>query len=824
VSSIIESHHCAECDTPQLARNHYFTGKLLLERDFTDEQTYLLGKQRRHNQHLHGAGIDCGLVVEPHPNPACASDFVVVEPGSAVDCCGHEIIVQIPEVVPFKQLILDAWAAGHGDAYTGTHKVQLCLRFRECLGEQVPALFDDCGCDDAGCRPGRIVDSYEFAAILDPPAVDRTLRPKLEWKYTQNVAAVLRAAVDPVNHRLYVIVGGASPALLSYDTENESLLVARTLPVAPLDVAVSEDGSRVYLALEQANAVEVLDQADVTSPLTTITLAAAPTALRIAPRHGGGFVLLETGAGASELHAWSPGIDAPGADPTATLLGVASIGATASDLAVVASGDAWVASGETAGDLYLVAASSPTSVETISTGGAPHALSPVSGGRLAVVDSTAKTVGLYTVDLTATPPLAAAGTAVTFTETPLAVAASAGGTWLAVGLQDAAGHGYLGTLDVAAMLAAVAVEGPTVPIGDEPEMLALDTSGLRLYVPFAGPAGDPDKAGIAVVEVDEQSCGSFLDDPDCPTCEVGDCLVLTTVTAYHVDDAFTTASLDPGDRVVLPKVSALARAVECLLERPAGSGTPGPPGPAGPPGAPGPAGPTGPTGNPGPMGVPGAPGATGPAGPTGPTGPMGPEGPPGPPGPPGELPTMTLPTITKISWPHRGTIEPGSTEGAFFRRYFGIAIAFSEPMNGDTLDRFTVELFYRLAHQDVPTLGAGYYWVGVELSPDWLHVQWNMSCEDPLKQTVRRNPQPDQVTGVLLRPLKTEWPAGDYLVVLHGDSISAYDESLPHLDGQRGPRALDGNHLAPGLPTRCPTGDAIEGGRFESWFTIGGRQ
>jgi hypothetical protein len=33
--------------------------------------------------------------------------------------------------------------------------------------------------------------------------------------------------------------------------------------------------------------------------------------------------------------------------------------------------------------------------------------------------------------------------------------------------------------------------------------------------------------------------------------------------------------------------------------------------------------------------------------------------------------------------------------------------------------------------------------------------------------------------------------------------------------------ALDANHMGPGLPQRCPTGDGIEGGTFESWFTIG---
>ena len=59
---------CVECESPQLARNNFFTGKLLVERDFTDEQRFFLGKERRHNQRLHGWGTVCGLKVEPHPN------------------------------------------------------------------------------------------------------------------------------------------------------------------------------------------------------------------------------------------------------------------------------------------------------------------------------------------------------------------------------------------------------------------------------------------------------------------------------------------------------------------------------------------------------------------------------------------------------------------------------------------------------------------------------------------------------------------------------------------------------------------------------------
>src|SRR5215213_6008767 len=102
---------CPECEVPQRARNHYFTGKLLVERDFTDEQRYFLGKDRRHNQRLHGWGTVCGLKVVQHPNEACRDRYVVIEPGTGIDCCGREILVEREELFDFREALLEAWRA-----------------------------------------------------------------------------------------------------------------------------------------------------------------------------------------------------------------------------------------------------------------------------------------------------------------------------------------------------------------------------------------------------------------------------------------------------------------------------------------------------------------------------------------------------------------------------------------------------------------------------------------------------------------------------------------------------------------------------------------
>src|SRR5271156_6048352 len=163
---------CVECDIPQLARNNYFTGKLLVERDFTDEQRYSMGKLRRHDQRLHGWGTVCGLKVRQHPNPGCQSQYVLIDPGTAVDCCGREILVGHEEYFDFRSQFLKNWQDQNGP--TGQpdpsvkHTIQICISYRECGTEEVPVLFDDCSCDGTSCQPNRILESYGFDVLIDP--------------------------------------------------------------------------------------------------------------------------------------------------------------------------------------------------------------------------------------------------------------------------------------------------------------------------------------------------------------------------------------------------------------------------------------------------------------------------------------------------------------------------------------------------------------------------------------------------------------------------------------------------------------------------------
>src|SRR5829696_8384103 len=147
-------HQCPACDYGPFTRNNYFTGKLLVERDFTDEQRYFIDKLRHHHQRLHGWGVVCGLKVKPHPNPACADQYVCVSPGTAVDCCGREIVVREEECVdltafPEVRALFDQEDQGQ------PHTLRLSICYRECPTEDIPVLYDECGCDDTHCAPNR---------------------------------------------------------------------------------------------------------------------------------------------------------------------------------------------------------------------------------------------------------------------------------------------------------------------------------------------------------------------------------------------------------------------------------------------------------------------------------------------------------------------------------------------------------------------------------------------------------------------------------------------------------------------------------------------
>jgi hypothetical protein len=253
------SDSCIPCGIQTLSRNHYFNGKLLVERDFRDEQAYHVIKQRILNSTLHGTGTVCGLQVRAHPSEECRDSFLVVEPGVALDCCGREIIVAKKALVPVarrvEELGLEAGLDGSRDLF-------LSLCHREEPGEQVPVLLPDCECGDGGQAPNRIVERYDFRLFTESAGeriqARAPLRASVDWSHTLSFAlqSPRALATDDEFRQLYVAavaIGGEADEptgsrIYVYRGDNHDLITALDAGETVHDLVVSTSGEHIFLA------------------------------------------------------------------------------------------------------------------------------------------------------------------------------------------------------------------------------------------------------------------------------------------------------------------------------------------------------------------------------------------------------------------------------------------------------------------------------------------------------------------------------------------------------------------------------------------------
>jgi hypothetical protein len=158
-----ESCECGVCKIPHFERNHYFHGKTLSARDLAAEQRYFNEKRWLLNRMITGWGIVCGL------NVGLEDGCLVVTPGLALDCCGHEILVcdraRLGPTSIAEMLQVDP--CGHETA-----RFMICLEYHECPRESV-RLSSCCDRKDGGHDYNRIRDDYRLIARpFDPACVE----------------------------------------------------------------------------------------------------------------------------------------------------------------------------------------------------------------------------------------------------------------------------------------------------------------------------------------------------------------------------------------------------------------------------------------------------------------------------------------------------------------------------------------------------------------------------------------------------------------------------------------------------------------------------
>jgi hypothetical protein len=145
----------AFCEPP-VKRPNYFAGQILSAADFTAEQEYHRGKQRRHNLHCHGFGVVQGLKVSTVKKNAGWT--VVIEPGSAIDRAGNEIQLCIKVTFRLSQ---------------SEKAIQVGIRFYERLCDPVPIASN---ATSLTSQSSRAEEGCEV--VLHPLSTPRGSRPK----------------------------------------------------------------------------------------------------------------------------------------------------------------------------------------------------------------------------------------------------------------------------------------------------------------------------------------------------------------------------------------------------------------------------------------------------------------------------------------------------------------------------------------------------------------------------------------------------------------------------------------------------------------------
>lgn len=600
---------CEPCEARAPTRNNYFTGKLMLARDFEDEQRFFREKLRIHHLRLHGWGVVCGLRLRAH-EPPCDTRYVILDPGSAVDCCGRDILVAMEEVIDLEafEVVQDIIAEAEDPETPDdrTWDLRFCLSYVECPDEDVPVLYDECGCDDGRVAPNRILESWRIEVELaPPPAPPAILVPGLDW--TATLALDAAAAVAVGADMAFVVTAGASPAVYAVALATLAVVASDALPAPGQAVALSADHATLFVVAGDPGGAA---DADVLSyDLAGGGLAAGPADSAAVPGSAGGRVALAVIPGAGVLalveaagaaHHWPGAVSGP---PDG--LGDLAAGGTVGAPVLMSDGITVLVPERGTATLHrLRFAGGAPALDTVTLdAGQGDALALVAStgpDRLAVADAAAEVLAV--VD----PETGVREGAGALAAAPVAVAVAPGGGWAYALLADG-DTASVQAVDLAAVLRGEAdAAAAPLPVLDRTRGIVLARDGRRLFLPALGPAaGGP--GGVAVIAIEETDCRSLLLREDCPACGEDTCLTLATIRNWRPGDRILdrrdppeepeegTAQIDNDDgRRRLPSTQAIADALLCLIDGGCGcdgeggeQGPPGPQGPAGPAGAPG---------------------------------------------------------------------------------------------------------------------------------------------------------------------------------------------------------------------------------------------
>ncbi len=164
----LERCDCELPDSPQCAPNYHF-GMLLGVADFRAEQGFHVGRLRRHQRLLHGAGVVAGYAVTYRP----ADQELRVGSGYAIDVLGRDLVLEVPQCVN-----LPLWWLAHreDDAFEdietpddATLDLDVVVCYSCCLDTPVPAIADPCAGNASDIAYSRLCETVQLRLVRTAP-------------------------------------------------------------------------------------------------------------------------------------------------------------------------------------------------------------------------------------------------------------------------------------------------------------------------------------------------------------------------------------------------------------------------------------------------------------------------------------------------------------------------------------------------------------------------------------------------------------------------------------------------------------------------------
>lgn len=845
----VSKQECVSCEAESYTRNNYFTGKLMVERDFTDEQRYFMEKMRLHHQRLHGTGVVCGLQIEQHTSPDCTARYVILQPGSAVDCCGKDILVAEQDVIdlwafPQMQELIENTPLASGDPDDPSpipRTLQLCIRYKECPTEEIPVLYDECGCDDTQCAPNRILETYEIDLLVDPeidPAVPN--QPALDWSSTINMAHAKSVLLHEATNRLYVLTADDNAGILhQISTDNFAVEASIALNRSGLAMAISPAGTELYVIVADAGGIAAGDAELQVFDVTGTNLSGVPPQTAVIAGTVNSQASMEVGADGrlvalfhtgALLRSWAPGLADLNPDKSRDDLAVNLAGLRLSNdevhLYSAEPGSSNIHQFEITAADFAPDTFSGADPATAATDEVNAVVPVVDSGpeHLVVLDAANNELRL----INRTGPSFVGK--VDLVETPVDIAVSIGGHW-AYALVSNGTDEFVRSVNLHSLRQGNAVvAGTPIPVGDAAQQIHISSAADTLFVPYTGDIIVDDSGGVAVLQIDEANCKDLLWPEDCPGCDTPDCLTLATIENYlpgfdvlDMPDIPPDATADITARKArinndlgrqrLPSTQAIAEALACVLENcccGSGGGEQGPAGPAGANGADGADGDDGQDG----LGIDDVEVEIIPCGDE----------------PSAELDevtrvvTLKIPTncnpdlthICNINWRHGHDypikelfeVPDGQDHGLFDESFFLLDVRFDKFVVAKDLHSESVRVVLKLRSGAFSTL----------VEPDLIIEPGIFDSEVCSLKDFVPAPNEEFVNGFHLRMPREVLSLKQPLVV----RVSILGDFIRDRKGL----AVDADHLpnwlnnTVGVTPAEHTGDHIPGGRFESWFRI----